>query len=33
MSIKDVIPGGIVSLVEDNLPNRTPLSDLRSTFL
>jgi hypothetical protein len=33
MSIKDVIPGGIVSLVEDNLPNRTPLSDLRSILV
>ena len=33
MSIKDVIPGGISSLVEDNLPNRTPLSDLRSILV
>ena len=33
MSIKNVIPGGIASLVEDNLPNRTPLSDLRSILV
>ena len=33
MSIKDVIPEGIESLVPDNLSNRTPLSDLRSILV
>ena len=33
MSIKDVIPEGIASLVPDNLSNRTPLSDLRSILV
>tara|TARA_B100000424_G_scaffold7616_1_gene5754 strand:- start:1336 stop:3111 length:1776 start_codon:yes stop_codon:yes gene_type:complete len=33
MSIKDVIPEGIVSLVPDNLSDRTALSDLRSILV
>ena len=33
MSIKDVIPEGIASLVPDNLSDRTPLSDLRSILV
>ena len=33
MSIKNVIPEGIETLVTDNLSNRTPLSDLRSILV
>ena len=33
MSIKDVIPEGIVSLIPDNLSDRTALSDLRSILV